>query len=320
MAEAGTHMPQLRKEAFTFPSADGTSTIHAFIVWPESAPKAIFLIVHGMAEHISRYEGFAEYLAEAGYVVAGHDQIGHGESARPERWGKLPLENGDRYLVDDIHRLFAEMQKRAGRLPVALFGHSLGSYLVRAYLASYHDPALRCAIICGTGHVAPAASAFGNALAHQLARTKGPDATTPLLHNMADGSYSKAVKGARTEFDWLSFSQKNVDDYLADPACGFPFSIGGYATVTALTRFVCTPDCFSAWKKDVPVLFIAGAEDPVGSCGKGVETAAQMARDAGVEDVAVRLLSHMRHEILNEDGAADAMRDILVWTKQKLGV
>lgn len=320
MDTASTHEPQLREEKTEFLSADGTTQIHAYIIWPEGQPKAVFQIVHGMAEHISRYRRFAEYLAEAGYVVCGHDQIGHGTSSTPERWGKLPLHNGDRYLVRDIHHLFVEMQERTGDLPAVLFGHSLGSYLVRAYLATYHDKALKAAIICGTGHVDTVASAFANGLAIQMARRKGPDAVSPLLHGMADGSYAKAVKDARTDFDWLSYSKENVDRYIEDPACGFPFSIGGYATVTAITRFVCSPDCFASWEKDLPIFFVAGAEDPVGSCGKGVDHAVQMARDAGMKDVSEHLYAHMRHEILNEEGADEVLRDILVWTKQKLGV
>lgn len=310
----------LRKESLTFPSADGTTQIHAKIVWPEGEPKAIFQIVHGMAEHISRYERFAEYLAHAGYVVCGHDQIGHGESAAPERWGKLPAQGGDKIMVDDIRRMAKEMEKRVPGVPHVLFGHSLGSYLARAYLATYRDPDLKACILSGTGHVPPAASAFMHGLAAQAARRHGEDAYLEMLHSLGDGAYAKQIKNARTDFDWLSYSTENVDAYIADPACGFLFSCGGYATVSAITRFVCSPDCFAKWDKDLPVFFVAGAEDPVGSCGKGVEHAASMARDAGVKDVSVHIYAHMRHEILNETDADDVMRDILVWTKQKVGV
>jgi alpha-beta hydrolase superfamily lysophospholipase len=312
-------MDQTACEPFELASSDGTSTLHGYTWKPEGAPRATVQIVHGMAEHIERYDGFARFLAANGIQVVGHNQIGHGSSSAPEKWGCLPKDNGKEILVEDVQgvRNLANRDQTVAAAPYFVFGHSLGSYITRAYLPRHGD-GLAGAVICGTGNVAPFVSSLGNAVARLVCATKGEDTRSAFIDGMGAGGYGKQIKDARTPLDWLSYNQENVDRYIADEQCGFMFSAGGYATVTSLTREVCTPQSAAGIPKDLPLLYISGAEDPVGDCGKGVEAACDLARNAGVKDVSCTIYDGMRHEILNETDRQRVWNDVLSWLNARI--
>ena len=310
----------VRRETIWCDSTDGVSRLHGYIWWPEEGivPRAAVQLVHGMAEHIGRYDEFARYLNSKGFVVFGHDHIGHGESvASKEDWGNLPVDGGKDILVEDVHVVRTEALSRIGGAygePPALFlfGHSMGSFVVRAYLAR-HGEGLSGAIVCGTGFMSPRTSAMGNRVARLIAKVRGGAYHSKLLHNMGVGGYAQEIENAETDLDWLSHNRDNVNRYIADERCGFMFSAGGYATLTDLMREVCTRDCVANYPKDLPLLYIAGTEDPVGECGEGVSQAADLAHGAGVADVRCRLYAGMRHEILNERGRQVVFDDVVSW-------
>ena len=310
----------VRRETIWCESTDGTSRLHGYIWWPEEGvtPHAAVQLVHGMAEYIGRYDEFARYLNSKGFVVFGHDHIGHGESVTSkDQWGNLPVEGGKEKMVEDVHRVRTEALARIaevfGATPeLFLFGHSMGSFVVRAYL-SRHGEGLSGAIICGTGFMAPRTAAMGNRVARLVARTRGGDYHSKLLNNMGVGGYAKEIDDAETDLDWLSHNRDNVNRYIADEACGFMFTAGGYVTLTDLMHEVCTTACVSTYPKDLPLLYIAGTEDPVGECGEGVSKAADLAHSAGVADVRCRLYAGMRHEILNENGRQVVFDDVVSW-------
>jgi alpha-beta hydrolase superfamily lysophospholipase len=321
----GDAREKIRRYEVEFDSADATSRINASLWWranpldaataPEAivSPKGVVQIVHGMAEHVERYDEFARFLADAGYLVCGHNQIGHGASAPRQQWGCLPARGGRQVLVEDVHSLRRLVSQHVSDgTPHYVFGHSMGSFTTRSYI-SRHGDGLAGAVICGTGFVPVAKSRAGRTLARLISRLRGEDYKSKLLHSMADGSYSKAVENARTEFDWLSHNEENVERYIADEACGFMFTAGGYVTLTDLMHEVCTVACVSTYPKDLPLLYIAGTQDPVGECGEGVSKAADLAHGAGVVDVRCRLYAGMRHEILNENGRQVVFDDVVSW-------
>lgn len=306
----------ITREPITFASTEENTEIHGYI-WREGEnerPRGIVHIVHGMAEHIERYDEFARFLAGHGLIVCGYDHLGHGKSvSNTVSWGVLDPREGANHLVEDVHRMRSLMLARTqGTLPYFIFGHSMGSYVTRVYI-SRHGEGLAGAVICGTGHVAPLVSKAGNLLARLVSATRGRDHKSVFLDNMAAGGFNKSIENPRTEVDWISTSERNVDEYLADEASGFMFAAGGYAALTALTREACSRQAMRDTPDGLPLLFVAGAGDPVGSMGEGVRHAAHMARDAGVRDVTVKIYEGMRHEILNEDERQLVFDDVLGW-------
>ena len=309
----------------SYPSKDRSTTIRACL-WEPAVdgalvrPRAIVQIVHGMCEHIGRYDAFARFLAQQGFAVCGNDHVGHGVSAAdPSDFGHLPPREGKDILVADVCALRRLMQRRLGEdIPYFMFGHSMGSFIVRSYLARPCAHDLSGAIVCGTGQQPRAVSAAGNLLARLIGRIAGPRHRSALIDGMGAGAYGKHIPDARTPFDWLSTDPAVVDAYLADERCGFMFTVGGYAALTDLAGEIADPARVARVPSDLPLLFVAGEQDPVGGNGKGVRAAVRALRDAGVERVDEILYPGMRHEILNEPGRAQVMSDILAWLEARL--
>lgn len=315
---------------FTFDSADGRSQVRAVLWVPLSMeradaafgepelgcfkPRGVVQLIHGMAEHIGRYDDFARFLADAGYLVAGHDHIGHGDTAgAPERRGVIDAEGGADAMIEDAQmlRLLVSRQVAPGT-PYFIFGHSMGSLVLRSYLPRYGQ-GLAGAIICGTANEPVAISRVGNLAARAIARVRGDDYRSKLLHALADGAYSRAITDARTPFDWLSRDPAVADAFMADETCGFMFGAGAYATLTELAHRANDPATYRDTPHDLPLLFVSGDADPVGKCGRAVAAAAESMEAAGAEDLTLRLFPGMRHEILNELGKQEVYDFVLNW-------
>lgn len=351
----------MKRSELRYPSADGVSCIRALVWEPDAvaagaAPRAVIQLVHGMAEHIERYERFAGVLCEAGYVVCAEDHIGHGGSAASaDDLGHIPLAHGVDVLLEDMHALRGRVCSRyeervaragdafasqdagrgvsqsasqnppsllaasqnppsplAGGVPYVLFGHSLGSFMVRVYLTRWSE-GVSAAVVCGTGQQPRWLARAGNVLCHVLACVRGERYRSALVDSLAVGAYGRAIKDARTPHDWLSYDDAVVDAYRADPRCGFMFTVGGYAAVTALAEASQDAALARAIPRDLPLLFIAGAEDPVGDCGVGVHRAVAEYWVLGMTQVDEIIYDGMRHEILNEPDHARVERDVLAW-------
>ena len=306
-------------QEFTFLSSDGHTRLHGAQWAPaDREPIAVLQIAHGVAEHILRYDGFARYLNEQGILVAGHDHLGHGKSL-PE--GAVPVYFGDgatwETVVDDIHLLHQRLREQYPRLPILLMGHSMGSFLSRTYLIRYPGT-VDAAIIMGTGHQSPAIVTGGRAIAKAAGKRHGFKAHSPRVEALAFGAYNKAFAPNRTEVDWLSASDNNVDAYIADPLCGQKASIGLFYEMLGGIRFISTPKNIASMNRNTPILFISGDKDPVGEMGKGVKRAYEAFRRAGVRDVELKLYKGLRHEILNEDCRAVVYNDLWSWIEKHL--
>ncbi|MFR8300943.1 MAG: alpha/beta fold hydrolase, partial [Gordonibacter urolithinfaciens] len=215
-----------------FLSHDGTSQIRGLIWAPERpagtrapAPRGVVQIVHGMSEHLGRYDEFARFLVGRGFVVCASDHVGHGKSVPdPAKLGCLPAHGGKDVLVEDVHELRRTVAARYSRqTPYILFGHSMGSFVVRAYLAR-HAEGLAAAVICGTGTQPLVLSKAGNFVARRIAASKGEDYRSAFLDGLGAGAFAKQIENARTPFDWLSTDPAVVDAYIADELCGAMFS------------------------------------------------------------------------------------------------
>ena len=133
------------------------------------------------------------------------------------------------------------------------------------------------------------------------------------------GGYNKRVERVRTANDWLTRDNRIVDAYNKDPLCGFTATAGLYRDMLTGISYIQQPETLQAMDKDLPVLFTAGKEDPVGAYGQGVLQAADAFVKAGVKQVGVKLYPLCRHEILNEINRAEVYADILNWIHSVVG-
>ena len=203
----------------------GAGRIHVCRWTPEGEPKAVFQIVHGIAEFIERYDGFADYLTKQGYLVVAEDHMGHGQSINGE--GIQGYFHGGWFTaVEDTFQLLTDTRKEFPNLPYILFGHSMGSFMARTLLCKYPDCGITAAIICGTGwqpaFALPAAIRLVEAVCEKTGETKPNEK----LQDLVFGSYNKKVEHPRTPFDWLTRDARIVDAYIAHPLCGFTASAG----------------------------------------------------------------------------------------------
>ncbi len=305
-------------EEFTFPSSTGRNTIHCLKCLPDTEPRGVVQIEHGIAEYIDRYRDFMSFLAENGFVAVGDDHLGHGKTiAAPSDQGFFAEENGWDYVIADIDRLHDLMSEQYPGLPYVIFGHSMGSFLARTYLIKHPDK-YDAAIISGTGQQNPLVVFGGYTMANIFVKKEGPHAIGTKLNDIAFGAYNKGFDSVRTDFDWLSRDPAVVDRYIADPLCGFVATVSLFRDMMGGIRFISDQKNIDMMNKEKPVYFMSGAADPVGENGKGVERAYKAFCKAGLKDVMIRLYPDGRHEMLNEINKADVYQDVLNWLNAKL--
>ena len=300
----------MRRE-FTYPSC-GRGKICAYSWEPDGEVKAVLQIVHGIAEHSRRYDEFASFLNDHGILVVSEDHMGHGKSWHNDGI-KGYFHGGWFSAVEDTYTLMQETMKAHPSVPYILFGHSMGSFMARTLLAKYPDSGIAAAIICGTAWQPNALLRIAIPLGRAFCKNGGDKKPCPALQKLMFGSYNARVEHPRTVCDWLSRDPAVVDLYMQDSECGFVATAGLYADMLVGIDYIQKDSTLAAMNKDVPVLFVAGREDPVGSYGKGVTRAAQAFGDAGVKKMSVKLYSLCRHEILNEINRKDVYADILEW-------
>lgn len=308
-----------RMSEFTFLSSDGQTALSAREYLPEGDPIGIVQIVHGIAEHIARYDAFAAFLAEHGYIVVLHDQLGHGKSVPDEaHLGFFSEENGWEKAVQDIRSLHDKTAAKYPGKPYFIFGHSMGSFLTRTYLIRFRT-GLDGAVISGTGHQSPALVSAGKVMSAIDIRRNGPMHKSDFLNKMAFGTYNDKFENPRTSSDWLSRDEAAVDLYNEDPLCGFVPTAGLLHDMMNGIAFVTQPKNIARMKKDLPILFVSGDCDPVGEQGRGVIRAYKCFLKAGMKDVTMKLYHGGRHEMLNETNRAEVYEDVLSWLNSKAG-
>lgn len=319
------------KREFTFSSGDGKTKVHG-IEWKpgDAGYVGVVQIIHGMVEFVDRYDGFARFLAERGFVVVGHDHLGHGATAASkEDYGFFHKRAGNAILLRDIHRLRIMAKKRYPDLPYFILGHSMGSFLLRQYLFRYLQPGkdagegmdgcgLHGAVVMGTGTQPAIALKSGKLLCRMLAAVYGWHHRSRLVDTMAFGGYHKRFEPCRTKHDWLSKDKEIVDAYGADERCTFRFTVNGYYNLFYSIEDACRRRNIRRMPKGLSVLLVAGQEDPVGSFGKGVDRVYRWFRAAGLGDVTETLYADDRHEILNETDREVVYQDIYDWMRERL--
>jgi alpha-beta hydrolase superfamily lysophospholipase len=257
----------------------------------------VVVLVHGMGEHLRRYDHVANALTSQGFVVYGHDHRGHGASlAADDEPGQLGP-NGWSALVDDLNLVIARAKSDHPRLPVVMVADSLGSFATQQFLLD-HGAEVDAVALTGTAALDLLESALD------------------LSSDLDLSAFNTPFQPARTDFDWLSRDESVVDAYLADPLCGFGIDAASLKDMFAGARRLADPAQVARMPRDLPVYVAVGSKDPVNGGLTLLWALVDRYRAAGLSDVTVRVYDGGRHEILNEINRAEVIDDLLQWLQR----
>ena len=306
-------------QEFRFPSADGATTLYGRIWVPDhGAPKAVLQLVHGIAEHIGRYDRFARFMSDHGYLVCAEDHLGHGNTPEnAEDLGYTADKDGWVKMTDNVRALHERIAPQYPGIPYFILGHSMGSFLTRSYLIRYPGTVDACALL-GTGQQPESVLKAGLAACRLEQIRLGKRGRSKLLQSLCFGAYNSQFKPNRTESDWVCSVDEVVDAYIADPFCQVMPTVTLMRDMLTGIRFNQQAENLAKMDKTTPVFFLSGDQDPVGSNGKGVRAAYQSFLDAGCSHVRLKLYPGGRHEMLNEHNWQDVYDELLSWFDQQI--
>lgn len=304
------------KRAYKVLSSDGVHYLSGVIYMPDGEAKGFYQVAHGMTEYIGRYDRIMSDLADEGYICFGYDHLGHGKTVNDKsELGFIASKNGYDHLCRDI-KVFSDAVRTEldpeNKLPYYLMGHSMGSFIVRLATEKYARPDKL--IVMGTGGANPAAP-FGIALISLIKRFKGERHISKFIYALAFGSYNTKFKNDADSCasSWLTTDQSIRNKYLDDEYCTFKFTVSAMGDLMKLLK-----ECNrGGWFKNmprIPILLVAGEDDPVGNYGKGVlEVEKKLKKND--HDVKAIIYKKARHEILNDFTYDEVKNDILEFIK-----
>ena len=309
------------KNEFTFLSSNGKTNIHAITCLPKDNKfTKLFQIVHGMFEYIERYINFIEYLTTKGFLVVGHDLIGHGQSINnKDDLGFLGEPEPDDLLLKDIHTLRIMTQKKYKNIPYFICGHSFGSFLVREYIALYGE-GIDGAILLGTGYASPCESLLAISILKVFSCFYGARHRSKFIKklSMESGPYKKYDMHKKDlNNSWITRDPEIVKEYNEDKKVDFEFTLNGFLGVLLSIQKCCNPTIVAKVRKDLPILFVSGECDPVGNNGDGVKKSYELMKTVGSIDVTMKIYENDRHEVLNELNRNEVYEYIYSWLEEK---
>lgn len=305
-------MEFLTKE-YDFASCSGLCNIYAQSAAPidYGSIKGIVQISHGMAEYSNRYAHFALELCKNGYAVFVSDHIGHGSSVTDNNMlGFFGETGGEEHFVEDMKTLTDIIKSEYPDTPFFVLGHGMGSLIARKYTAKYGylmDGAIYTAT-SGSNTSLP----VGLHLANILIKQNGPMYRSELLDTMAFGTYNRKTE-KRTDCDWVSRDEKEVDKFIADELCGYKYTVSGMKALFMTLKQVSSKRWYNSVPLSMPILLAAGTNDPVGDYSKGVKEVYKTLKKTGHTNVTMTLYDGARHEILNETNRKEVFADIISW-------
>ena len=291
-------------------SSNGKRDIACYVYVPDGAVRGIVQIAHGMCDYIENYALLAEHLCEKGIVVCGNDHLGHGNSAEDSRDYGYFGGGGYQTLVKDLRKMNKLVRTTYKDVPLVLVGHSMGSFLARAYAVTFPET-IDGAVFLGTaGSHNPVRAA--QMLAATIAKTRGNHYRSRLLYDLAFKGYNSKYP-EEGEYAWLSRDRAVGEKFAADPQRNFIFTADGYYGLFSVLAAVSKPAFAESYPKELPTLIAAGNMDPVGNYGKGPEEVYEKLCAAGAEQVSLKLYDGARHELHSETNKEEFFADLYKW-------
>ena len=273
--------------------------------------KAIVVISHGMAEHIDRYEEFANKLCDSGYIVFGHNHRGHKDSILTySDYGYMSDEDNFSILVSDLHEIINKVKEEYPDLPIYLFGHSMGSYVSQRFAQLYGNM-IQGVILSGSSKNPNLLVKLGMISSKIIMEAKGRRYRSRFIDRLAFGTYNSRIKNSKTEFDWLSRDEAEVNKYIEDKYCGGVFTVSFFYDLSKGFKEI--NQNFDLIPKRLPILIISGEKDPVGGYGKYVTNLYNTLREKEINDIEMILYKDARHELFKEFNKLQTYLDIIKW-------
>ncbi len=299
----------MKQENYIIPSLFDGTKLSVLVTVPDSEPVGLVQFCHGMAEYKERYLPFMSWLSEQGFVCLIHDHRGHGQSvACADDLGYFGA-RGNEAVVEDTHQMTLRLRELYPGLPLTLFGHSMGSLIVRCYLQRY-DADLDALVVSGCVAANPAGAA-GLGLVKALKLFKGERHRSAFITKMAFGTYNKNIPDAKSPNAWLNTDEQAVAAYDADPLCGFTFTLNGYEALFKLIIGCYDAKAFGLAKPGLPIHFVSGSCDPCLTDAAHFRAAVDFLKERGYTSVTDTLFEGLRHEVLNEPTRMTVYADVL---------
>lgn len=305
------------RENFKFKDSDGIE-LNVYKWIPKGEKIGVVQISHGMTENVLRYDEFAEYLNDKGFIVYGHDHRGYGLTARTkEDLGYISDNEGFDWLVRDLYELISNAKQENKGLPIYLFGHSMGSFVSQRFV-ELHGKDIDGLILSGSNGEPTKLTPFGILISRLEIKLFGRKHTSKVMDKLSFGNFNKKFKPNRTPYDWLCSVDSEVDKYIANEHCGFVCSSSFYYDLLRGLKEIHNEKNFISIPNELPIYILAGDMDPVGFFGKGIMNLYEKLKNNGIKDVKYKLYKDKRHEILNEDNKEEVMNDISIWLLDKV--
>lgn len=303
------------EEKFVFDSANGIYKVHGKIMKPLNQEiKGVIQISHGMCEYIDKYDDFAEYMLNQGFIVAGHDHIGHGDSVnKSEDKGFFASKDGYKNLIEDLRKVTEIVKKAFPDKPFYLLGHSMGSLIARCYVAKYGNE-INGLILCGTIGPQPLVKA-GIKMANFIAEKKGERYRSKKIYDLSLDFANVKFLPVKTRYDWVSSDEDEVKRHMEDKRANFIFTVKGFSDLFHLVNLANSEMVIKTIPKSLPIIFMSGDKDPIGENGTGVMKAVKLYKNMGITNVRIKLYPNKRHELLKESNKIEVFEDISKWIK-----
>ena len=298
----------MKEENIKIISDQDSLELDCLLIKPNKEIKAIVEIAHGMNEHKERYIDFMKFLAKNGYASFIHDHRGHGKSIKNINDLGYFYEDNASYVVEDLHQINEYLKNKFKDKKIILFGHSMGSMIVRKYISKYAHT-IDGLILCGSPSKNNA-SKLGLKVVKLLKSIKGERYRSEFVKKLMFGGFDK--KGSEPN-SWVCHNKEILKLYNEDELCKYTYTLNGYENIIKLMIDIYNPKIYNRNNLDLPIYFIAGNDDPVIKSKKDFNEAINFLEKIGYHNIDNTLYDDMSHEILNEVNNNLVYDDILNW-------
>lgn len=299
---------------YLFTTANGNQTpMYEWI--PNGEVLCVLHIAHGMAEYALRYQAIVPYFLQEQIAVYAHDQRGHGRAVQSIAEQGLVGRNWFNDQVEDIRMISNHLKEKHPGKKLIVLGHSMGSFISQRFFQLHGELIDGLILSASNGKKDPLLN-VGIGLSKLQKIIFGNKHRSNLINHLSFAAFNKKFTPNRTNYDWLSRDEQEVDKYVADEQCGFVCSSSFFYDFFMGIRDAMETPNIQQIPKHIPVYAFSGDKDPVGMEGKGFLQLIQNWKDAGAIDITYDLYKDGRHEMLNEINREEVINNCIQWIKK----